>query len=86
MNSSRVCVGFSKIRHLIKQRGIRCILVDPQHPSEVEQKLAKEFDMSMYEADPLGVEIESGPDHYFTLMRTLIQQLYDCRQKHGPKK
>ncbi len=78
--------AFAKIRNLIKQKDIRCLLVDPQHPSEVEQKLAKEFDMFMYEADPLGVEIEAGPEHYFTLMRTLIQQLDDCRQKYGPKK
>ncbi len=78
--------AFSKIRSLIKERDIRCILVDPQHPSEVEQRLAKEFDMSMYEADPLGIEIETDSEHYFSLIRNLIQQLDDCRQKHGPKK
>ena len=78
--------AFSTIRHLIKEHHIRCMLVDPHHPSEVAQRLSKEFQMSLYNADPLGIEIDSGPEHYFTLIRHFIQQLNECNQKNSPKK
>ena len=83
--------AYSKIRDLIKKRDIRCILVDPQHPSSFEQKLAKEFKMSLYTADPLGINIHAGPNHYFILMESLIQTFKKCqykhkKQSHSPKK
>tara|TARA_R110002095_G_scaffold80982_3_gene70262 strand:+ start:3149 stop:4102 length:954 start_codon:yes stop_codon:yes gene_type:complete len=78
--------AYSKIRELIKKRNIRCILVDPQHPSALEQTLAKEFKMSLYSADPLGITIQEGPQHYFILMNSLIQTFKDCQNKKNPKK
>ncbi|HBN21689.1 MAG TPA: hypothetical protein DD412_00425 [Holosporales bacterium] len=74
--------AYSKIRDLIRKRDIRCILVDPQHPSGIEQKLAKEFKMSLYRADPLGINIQAGPNHYFILMESLIQNFKKCQHKH----
>lgn len=74
--------AYSKIRDLIRKRDIRCILVDPQHPSGIEQKLAKEFKMSLYNDDHLGINIQAGPNHYFILMESLIQTFKNCQHKH----
>ena len=75
-----------ELKQLIRKRKIECILVDPQHISSLEQKLAEDHDMAMVEADPLGLEVESGPDHYFNLMRTLILDFGQCFKKdlNGP--
>lgn len=74
--------AYSKIKDLIRKRDIHCLLVDPQHPTGVEQKLAEEFNMSLYYVDPLGINIEAGPNHYFELMGSLIQTFKTCQHKY----
>lgn len=71
------------IRKIVRQKGIKCIVVDPQHPSTLEQKIARDLNMTLMEADPLGLEIGGGDNHYFELMRQLITEFVECRHLHG---
>ncbi len=74
--------SLSELKKIIKSKKISCILVDPQHASKLEQKLAADHDMTLIETDPLGIEILDGEDHYFTLIRTLIDRMKSCME-HG---
>lgn len=73
-----------KLREVIKNKAIKCILIDPQHTSTLEQKLATDHNMTMVEADPLGLEIEGGDNHYFSMMTTLIDRMKSCLEQTGP--
>jgi len=76
--------SFSKMKGIIKKRDVKCILVDPQHASKLEQKIAKDFKMTLVETDPLGLEIKGDGEHYFAMMRALIDQLVDCKEGNAP--
>ncbi len=72
--------SFSKIKDIIQKRKVNCILVDPQHFSKLEKKLAHDFKMILMETDPLGLDIKGDENHYFATMRALIQKLLNCQK------
>jgi zinc transport system substrate-binding protein len=77
--------AMTKIRALFKQGAIQCVVVEPQHPSEMAHKLAAEFNVPICKLDPLGLEIPASPGHYFTMMTQLITQLQECQSNHAAK-
>lgn len=75
--------SMAKIRSAIKRDKVKCFFVEPQEPSTVQQSLAEEFHMTLHRIDPLGVDIEIGPDLYETLMRQIFDNFEECLSLHG---
>jgi zinc transport system substrate-binding protein len=77
--------AMTKIRDLLKQGDVHCLVVEPQHTPEMVQKLALQFKVPVCRLDPLGLEIAASPEHYFIMMNHIMTQLQGCQQNHAPK-
>jgi zinc transport system substrate-binding protein len=71
----------SEIRSKIKELGARCIFSEPQFESKLVVTITEGLDVRSGVLDPLGAELEAGPDSYFTLLENLANNLVVGLQK-----
>ncbi len=70
-----------EVKRLIQQGKIRCLFREPQFTPGWLDMLREGTSLYVGVLDPLGAELEPGPDLYFTLMRRLAASLTDCLSK-----
>ncbi|MFC1684581.1 zinc ABC transporter substrate-binding protein [Pseudomonadota bacterium] len=67
-----------EIQRTLKEINAHCIFVEPQFPSNFLQAIVEEGEYNTGTLDPLGIDIQPGPDMYFILMRRLSSALVAC--------
>ena len=73
--------GVKKIRELretILGTGAVCVFSEPQFDAKILQTIAEGTDIRFGVLDPLGADIDAGPDAYFQIMRGMVGSLRDC--------
>ncbi len=73
--------GVKKIRELretILGVGAVCVFSEPQFDAKILQTIAEGTNIRFGVLDPLGSDIDAGPDAYFQIMRSLVDSLQDC--------
>ncbi len=70
-----------EVKRLIRQQKIRCLFREPQFTPGWLGVLRENTSLRIGILDPLGAELEPGPNLYFTLMRRLAASLTDCLSK-----
>jgi zinc transport system substrate-binding protein len=68
----------SAIRAAIRERGARCVFVEPQFRPTLVRTAREGTTARAAILDPLGAAIKPGPEAYFTLMRRLAASLARC--------
>lgn len=70
----------SEISAMIRQRQVRCLFSEPQFPATTVQAIIAGSGVKSGVLDPLGSNIQPGPELYFRLMRGLGKSLAGCLQ------
>ncbi len=67
-----------ELREKISETGASCVFKEPQFdPSEVDI-ISEGTDLQVGTLDPLGADIEPGPNAYFELLRNMVLSLKNC--------
>ena len=73
--------GVRRIRELrakVRELGVTCVMFEPQFDPRVVHVIAQGTDAKVGSVDPLGSGIDSGPQFYFTLLRSIAASFKDC--------
>ncbi|OHC75858.1 MAG: hypothetical protein A3G18_02180 [Rhodospirillales bacterium RIFCSPLOWO2_12_FULL_58_28] len=68
----------AELRHRISRLGVRCIFREPQFDSRLTATLAEGSAVRIGVLDPLGSDMEAGPDLYFKMMSANAESLSEC--------
>ena len=71
----------SEIRKKIAETNASCVFKEPQFSDRVINTVVNQTSAQVGILDPLGVEIDSGPDMYFTLLSNIANSLHSCLSK-----
>ena len=70
----------AEIRDTVADLGIRCVFTEPQYNPDM---VISVFENTRVETigvmDPLGADIEIGPDHYANLLEALVSSITQCQ-------
>ena len=69
-----------KLRLQIKNQQIRCIFSEPQFESSLITTLTEGTTIQYGVLDPLGINLTSGTESYFTLLNDMATSLQQCLQ------
>ncbi len=67
-----------KVQNMIKTNKVRCIFTEPQYSQKLVKALIKGTSVKKGVLDPIGVDILSGPELYFDLLKNLSISLRSC--------
>jgi zinc transport system substrate-binding protein len=67
-----------ELREKIGTSGAACAFAEPQFRPAIVDTIVEGLDTRVGVLDPLGADIENGPDLYFTLMRNNAEALSSC--------
>lgn len=68
----------AEIRDVVASSEAACLFSEPQFSPSVVTMIAEGTNAKLGVLDPLGADIEDGPELYFALMRNLASSLADC--------
>lgn len=71
----------SELRKKLKELGAACVFSEPQFSSSIVDVLIEGTDAKSAILDPLGANIELGPDLYFELMENMATSFKTCLSK-----
>jgi zinc transport system substrate-binding protein len=69
-----------ELRSKITRLQARCIFSEPQFRPKLVETLIEGSDAKAGQLDPLGCDLDAGPDAYFLLMRRLADNIVECLQ------
>ena len=72
-----------EIRQRIRDTGAECVFAEPQFNARTVDLAAEATGGRVGVLDPLGAEIDAGPDHYFALMRAMAATMGQCLGRTG---
>ncbi|MEC8752038.1 MAG: zinc ABC transporter substrate-binding protein, partial [Pseudomonadota bacterium] len=58
-----------------------CVFKEPQFSDRVVKAVVDQTSAQIGTLDPLGAEIDSGPEMYFTLLSNVANSLHSCLSK-----
>ena len=67
-----------ELRQQIVRQGVRCIFHEPQFEPPLIKVLAQGTGARLATLDPLGAQLQPGPQVYFEMMRANARALVDC--------
>lgn len=73
------------IRDLLAAQDVRCVFAEPQFPSAIADTVVDGINARLAALDPLGADLDIGPDLYFTLMENLGRSLAQCLSPGTPR-
>ena len=76
LSHGEVAPGAKSVRHLqhlIEDGKVRCVFTEPQFDRKLAQSIVGDSGVRVAELDPMGQNIEAGPEHYFKLVRCIIE-------------
>ena len=68
----------AKLRRMMQQNGIECLFREPQFEPRLTDMLLQGTKVRSAVLDPLGAELDAGPELYFTLLRNLGKSFRQC--------
>lgn len=68
----------TEIRGTVEANEAVCLFAEPQFSPAVVETIAQGTSARIGVLDPLGADIEDGPELYFSLLRNLSASLNDC--------
>ena len=71
----------SEIRKKIAETNASCVFKEPQFSDRVVKAVVDQTSAQIGTLDPLGAEIDSGPQMYFTLLSNVANSLHSCLSK-----
>ena len=71
----------SEIRKKIRETNTSCVFKEPQFSDRVINAVVDQTSAQIGTLDPLGAEIDSGPEMYFALLRNVANSLHSCLSK-----
>lgn len=66
------------LRNTLSTAGPSCVFREPQFPSDRIASLTAGLPVQIAELDPLGIQVDAGPQAYEELMSGLVSTLADC--------
>ena len=66
------------IRTKVTKGGVKCVLAEPQFKSKLVDTVIEGTSARSGVIDPLGAELDAGPDLYFKLIRAMAKSFADC--------
>jgi zinc transport system substrate-binding protein len=69
---------FQEIQKQVEELGVACVFAEPQFEPALVDALIEGTDVRKGVLDPLGADLEPGPEQYFQLMDRLADSLIDC--------
>ena len=66
------------MRAALSEHDIRCVFAEPQFEPDLVRTVVGETGIWIATLDPIGADIEPGPDAWFEMMRGLGEPLADC--------
>lgn len=73
----------TELREHVETRDAVCVFAEPQFEPTLVETIVEGTGARAGVLDPLGAEIENGPDLYFAVMRNLADSLRDCLMPSG---
>jgi len=73
----------AELRHLIEERGARCVFAEPQFSSAILETLVEGTKVGYGILDPLGYGVAAGPGAYRQIMEDMGQSLSACLTPSG---
>jgi len=70
-----------KIRSKIKTLKAHCVFKEPQFKAKIINTVIEDTDAKVGTLDPLGADLEAGPNMYVALIENLSNNLVDCLGK-----
>ena len=70
------------LRDLVGDLGVVCVLTDPQFDSRLAGVITEGTSARLGTVDPLGAELDGGPDLYFNLLNDMAASFRDCLAEH----
>jgi len=73
--------GVRRIRELrekVRQLGVACVFSEPHFDQRLVATIIEGTAIRSGTIDPLGVDVESGPELYFVMLRNLAASFRDC--------
>jgi zinc transport system substrate-binding protein len=67
-----------KLRDRIKSLGARCLFREPQFESALIDIVIEGTEVRLATLDPLGVQLDPGPDAYFQMMESNVDSIVNC--------
>ncbi|MEN3792249.1 zinc ABC transporter substrate-binding protein ZnuA [Fulvimarina sp. MAC3] len=67
-----------EIRHKIEELGATCVFAEPQFEPKLISTVTEGSDARSGVLDPLGADIQNGPDLYFKLIQNMANSMKDC--------
>ena len=68
----------AKLRRMMQQNGVECLFREPQFEPRLTDMLLQGTKVRSAVLDPLGAELDAGPELYFTLLRNLGKSFRKC--------
>ena len=68
----------SELRNKVKSLNASCVFSEPQFEPKLVKTITENTDAGTGVLDPLGANIQDGPELYFTLIRNMAKSLKDC--------
>lgn len=66
------------LRETVSEAGAECLFTEPQFNAAAAEQMAKDLGLRVSVLDPLGANLEPGPDFYAGLLRGISQNLASC--------
>ncbi len=68
----------NELREVVHDTNAVCAFAEPQFNPRILHVVNEGIELKIGMLDPLGAEVEAGPDAYFDLMRNMISALSEC--------
>ncbi|MXZ80081.1 MAG: hypothetical protein F4Z15_01635 [Gammaproteobacteria bacterium] len=68
----------AELRNVLSERNVACAFSEPQLEPDLAEAVAEGTRVRIGVLDPLGTEIEPGPDVWFMVMEALADAFEDC--------
>ena len=68
----------AEIQELIEHDSVKCIFSEPQYNPKIVEMLSADMKVSTSVLDPLGADIDTGPNMYNNLILQIANSLKDC--------
>lgn len=68
----------ASIRDAVKEAGVTCAFSEPQFNPGLVQSLSEDGHLSVAVLDPLGAQLETGPDLYAAVMKEMAAAIATC--------
>lgn len=84
--SPEVMPGAARIKEIqaqVKKLGAICVFSEPQFEPKLVSTIMEGTQAKSGSLDPLGAALDSGPDHYFQLIRNMAASIRTCLSASG---